>query len=290
MGEPVPHRGGVERRHRVAAAGKTDKLLRGRQFRGRFGHLDRAVVERLELEGAERAVPDQRLGAAEHRNDVLDAARPDVEDHVVFADRRPPRRRARAHARRISAPRRHRPAARSRGFIALALAMISRAVGNEIVFAQRFADRLALRREERIGHAAADDQRLDLVQKVAEQIELGGNLGAADDGRDRMLRRLERLLQRIELGLHGAAGIGGQIGCRHDCRIRGVLAMRDRKGVIDKDVAERREFLGEVLVVLFLAGMEAGVFQTKNVAVFHRGDGGLRLSGRRSPRRRRRAA
>ena len=51
--------------------------------------------------------------------------------------------------------------------------------------------------------------------------------------------------------------------------------MRRRESVIDKDVAERRELFGEVLVVLFLAGMEAGIFQTKNVAVLHRGDRGL---------------
>ncbi len=53
------------------------------------------------------------------------------------------------------------------------------------------------------------------------------------------------------------------------------FAMRGREGVIDEDVAERREFFREFLVVLFLAGMKAGVFQTKNVAVFHRGNRGL---------------
>ena len=58
----------------------------GREFRRRFGDLDRAGVERLVLEGAERAVPDQRLGAGEHRNGLLDAARPDIEDHVGRAD------------------------------------------------------------------------------------------------------------------------------------------------------------------------------------------------------------
>ena len=76
----------VERRHGVAAAGKADKPAGLRQFRDRFGHFDRAVIERLELEGAERTVPDQRLGAGQHRDDMLDAARADVEDHVVGAD------------------------------------------------------------------------------------------------------------------------------------------------------------------------------------------------------------
>ena len=55
------------------------------------------------------------------------------------------------------------------------------------------------------------------VEQIAEQIELGGDLGAADDGRDRTLRRVQRFLQRFELLLHGAPGIGGkQMGDRFD--------------------------------------------------------------------------
>ena len=105
-----------------------------------------------------------------------------------------------------------------------------------IVLAQRLADRLALRRQERIRHAAADDQSIDLVEEIAEQIELGRHLGAADNGRDRALRRVQRFFQSCELFLHGAAGIGGEeVRDRFD---RGVRPVRDREGVIDIDVAE----------------------------------------------------
>jgi len=48
-----------------------------------FGDLDRADVERFELEGAEWPVPDQRLDSGEHGADMLDAARPDVQNHLV---------------------------------------------------------------------------------------------------------------------------------------------------------------------------------------------------------------
>ena len=150
-------------------------------------------------------------------------------------------------------------------------------VRDQIVLAERFADRLALRGKECVRHAAADDQRLDLRQQVAEQIELGRNFGAADDGRNRMLRHLEGALQRIEFGLHGAARIGRQVGDRHDSGIGGMFAMRRRERVVDEDVAERRELLRELLVVLFFAGMKARVFETENVAVLHRGNRGLRF-------------
>src|SRR5580700_9860001 len=69
-----------------AARGDADKLATGGQFGGRFRDFDGAVVERFHLEGAERAVPDERLDAGQHRDDILDGARADIEDHVVFAD------------------------------------------------------------------------------------------------------------------------------------------------------------------------------------------------------------
>ena len=52
--------------------------------------------------------------------------------------------------------------------------------------------------------------------------------------------------------------------------------MRRRKRVVDKDIAERGEAAGELAVVVFFLGMKAGVFQAKNIAVLHRGDGFLR--------------
>ena len=49
--------------------------------------------------------------------------------------------------------------------------------------------------------------------------------------------------------------------------------MRGREGVVDPDVAELGELSDERRIVLFFLLVEAGVLQTKNVAVLHRGDG-----------------
>ena len=55
----------VERRDRVAAAGDRDELAGLGALGGVLGRRDRRPVERLDLEGAERAVPDQRRGAVD---------------------------------------------------------------------------------------------------------------------------------------------------------------------------------------------------------------------------------
>src|SRR3974377_2463516 len=72
-------------RHRVATAGNGNKLSSGRKLSRCFRDLDRAGIEWLDLEGAERPVPPQRLGAREHRADMLDAAPADIEDHLLVA-------------------------------------------------------------------------------------------------------------------------------------------------------------------------------------------------------------
>ena len=142
---------------------------------------------------------------------------------------------------------------------------------DEVGLAERLADGFALRRQERVGHAAADDQRVDFRQQIAEEIELGRNLGAADDRRHRPLRRMQGLLQRLELGLHGAAGIGRKLVAQSFRRSVGPV--RDREGVVDVNVAEPGERGDEIRIVLHLAGVEAGILQAQNVARLHGVDG-----------------
>ena len=152
----------------------------------------------------------------------------------------------------------------------------------EVVLAERLADIFAARGEEGVGHAAADDQRVDLLHEVHQQVELGRDLGAADDGDDRPLGIAETLFQRLEFGLHGAAGIGGQeIG---EALGRAMGAVRGGEGVVDEDVAVGGELFGEGAVVLLLALVEAGVFQKRDVAGHHGEDRAARPSRRCSRR------
>jgi hypothetical protein len=51
--------------------------------------------------------------------------------------------------------------------------------------------------QEGVGHAAANHQRIDLADQIFKQIDLGGNLRAADDRDDGLGRRLERLVQCV---------------------------------------------------------------------------------------------
>ena len=81
--------------------------------------------------------------------------------------------------------------------------------------------------------------------------------------------------KRFQLGLHGAAGVGGQLVAEPFGR--SMRAVRGREGVVDPEVAELGEFGDERRVVLLLALVEAGVLQQQDVAGLHRRDRGLGL-------------
>ena len=55
----------------------------------------------------------------------------------------------------------------------------------KIGLGKRLADHRAHRLQERVGHAAADDQRVDLGDEVCQHRDFRRDLGAADDGRGR---------------------------------------------------------------------------------------------------------
>ncbi len=132
---------------------------------------------------------------------------------------------------------------------------------------------MALGVEEGVGHAAADGQLVELGHQMAQQIELGRDLGAADDAHHRPLGMAERLVERLQLGAHRLARVGRQQP-RHALG-RGVGPVGGGEGVVDVDVAELGQLLGEGRVVLLLALVVAQVLQQQHAAGLQRLDRGL---------------
>ena len=58
---------------------------------------------------------------------------------------------------------------------------------------------LALRLEERVGHRAADEERVDAAEQVLEHRDLVGDLGAAEHGHVRPLDVAEQLAEELDL-------------------------------------------------------------------------------------------
>ncbi len=130
---------------------------------------------------------------------------------------------------------------------------------------QGFADLVAGRGEEGVGDAAADDQLVGDIGQAVEQLQLGRDLGAADNHRQRLLRVLEGLAQGVQLGRQQRAGAGHRRELGHTMG-GGLGAVGGAEGVHDVDVAQRRHLLRQRLVVFLLALEEAGVFAQHDLA------------------------
>ena len=229
-----------------------------------------AAVEWGHLEGAERAVPDQCRGVVDRGMNARGRLRADVEDHAFRGDGVE----AIGVGRRIGGEmKRHYGIDRQDDGTVRRIGLLDdpqRGRG-QVFLGERLADLDALRMQERIGHAAADHQRVDLGDEILQQVDLGGNLGAADDPDHGLGGGIQCLGQRVELGLHGASGIGRQFVT--EAFGGSVRPVRRRERVVDPDVAELCEASHEGGIVLFFLFVEAGIFQAEDVAVFERGDG-----------------
>ena len=150
---------------------------------------------------------------------------------------------------------------------ALGLGFVERGLGDVdlVGLDQRLAGGLAERVEEGVGHAAADQQRVGLVQQVVDDVDLAGDLGAADDGDEGPVGFGEDLAEEVEFLLHQQAGGGlrDEVG---DALGGGVGAVRAAEGVVDVDVAQRGELLGEGRIVGLLFRVEAEVLQQQGLA------------------------
>ena len=154
-------------------------------------------------------------------------------------------------------------------FDALGLGLVEGRLGHVdlVLFNERLAGGDAQGALEGVGHAADDDQRIDLVEQVVDDVDLAGDLGAADDGHEGLFGRFQGLAEIGDLLFHQQAGDGGleEVG---DAFSGGVGAMRGAEGVVDVDLGQRGQRLGEGRIVGFFFGVVAQVFEQQHLAGF----------------------
>ena len=75
----------------------------------------------------------------------------------------------------------------------------------QVLFDERFPDRQAARLEERVGHRAADEERIHPRHEVLDDLELVGHLGAAEHGDERAIRALQNPAEILDFGRHQQA-------------------------------------------------------------------------------------
>ena len=243
--------------HRVATADDHGRAVLGAP--GEIArHGARAVAEGGHLEDAQRAVPEDRPGIVERRLERRPAGGPDIHRGPGVGDLVGGHDLVLGSARDLLG---HDHIAGQHDAHALLRGVGEEALGvlDALPLEQALADRVALRDEECVGHASADDERVDEPHQVVEDLDLVGDLGPADDRRERLLGMLEQCAQGADLALHEQARVGRQE-LRHPDR-RGMRAVGCAEGVVDVHVRIARQGLRELGIVGLLLGVEAQVLE-----------------------------
>ena len=125
---------------------------------------------------------------------------------------------------------------------------------------ERLANRHPARREKRVRHRAADEERVDAGYQVLDDLELVRHLCAAEDGDERPLGTLEHAAEVLYFLRHQQTG-GYLRDVMNDPFGGGVGAVSRAEGIVDVHVSERGELAGELGVVFLFFRMEAQVFE-----------------------------
>ena len=250
------------------------------------GERHRAGIERLDLEGAERAVPHQGRAA---RRLPFRRARSTSARHRGSSGRRGRRWRRRPCC---AAPALNSPAtttstgSSTSHLAALAFSRISQRRRAEVLLATATcrpampcACRKVLAMPPPMISLSTLPTRLPSRSSLVETL---APPTTAHTGRLGLPSALSSASSSacISRPASGRQAVGDALG-------RGMRAMRGREGVVDIDVAQRRELVDEARVVLLLFLVEAQVLEQQHVAGLQRRAPLPRPAGRCNPRRRR---
>ena len=266
---------------RGSAVSAADDCRRALCVRHSLCNGDCALRERRVLEYSHRAVPDDRLRALYDVGEQLLCLVADVESHLVGRDCIDVDRLDR-DLRVDGVGERRRNDGVDRQIDCLAelfrLGEHVLAIVHLLVVDQRLADLIALRREEGVRHAAADDEAVALVEQVVDDLELVRDLRAAEHRDERSLGRLERVSHDLELLLNQEAADSGLDESVFDDRGgRSVRTVRCAESVVDIDVAIGSELTAELFASALLLRIETQILEQHALSALACGDLRLRV-------------
>ena len=250
----------------VATTDDGDTVQVGQSVRDRKGTLGEGV----HFKHAHRTVPDDRLALVQFLLEGGDGVRSDVQTHPAIRDRVDgDNLRVGIRGELV----RDDDVSRQEQLDALLFRFRHQSLGefNLVVFNQRGTDGFAQRLVEGEDHTTAQDDLVRLGQEGLDDANLGGDLGAADDGAKRSLRVLDGAVEVVQLLLEQETG-NVRLAGASDTSGGGMRSVRSTESIVDEDFGGASQLLGEPGVVGFFFLVESSVFQQAHGAVGHAGD------------------
>ncbi len=257
----------LDRSRAVAAADDRDGAAVGECLRHGLG----ANGELVKLKHAHGSVPDDGARAADGIGKQLDGLGADVHAHQILGDVALDEDRLGVGGELGSAL----VVDRQEELHAVGLGLGKHLLGviKTVRLEQGLANLEALGLLEGIGHAAADDDGVGLLEQVVDDVDLVGDLGTAEDSDEGTLGIVQSLAHDAQFLLDEQASVGGQIG--GNTGGGGVGAVHGAESVGDIDLSHVGQGLGEVGIVLGLALVEAQILEQQDLAGLQRSGLGL---------------
>ena len=131
-------------------------------------------------------------------------------------------------------------------------------------FAEGCTDGQALCSVKRMSHAAADDDFVNLFNHVADYADFIGNLSAADDGNERMLRSFQSLADVVDFFFHEETGNNFHI--LSDTSVGSMAAVGYTESIVNSNVSKAGQLFCKFGVVLLFSLVITEVFEQQNFA------------------------
>ena len=255
-------------RRGVAAADDGDRAALGHCA----GHADGAGREVLPLRNAHGAVPNHGARALNGAREQLDGLGTNVQAHPAVGNGGGVYHLALGLGVKLLA---HLGVNGQQELHASLLGLFQGGLGQVdlVLLAQGGADAVALGLKEGVGHAAADDQGVNLCEQVVNNADFVGNLGAAQNGHKGTLGLGEGSAHHGDLLLNQVAAHSGQI--VGNALGGGMGPVGGAESIVDVDIRHRGQLFGKGGVILGLLRMEADVLNNHHIAIVE--GGGLLL-------------
>src|SRR5260370_13007248 len=129
---------------------------------------------------------------------------------------------------------------------------------------QRIANLIALRFEEGISHAPANQDRISNAEQALQNLDLVGDLSPGNDSYKRTPGMFQRRAQEVDFFLYQETSNTGQIMCHSFSR--SMCAVSSAECIIDVNLAKGSKLTSKLRIILLFFLMEAQVFQQQDLA------------------------
>lgn len=145
----------------------------------------------------------------------------------------------------------------------------------KIMIEERFEEIKKIGWKESVGNEEEDEKRIEILDKVGKEVEIGRKIWKEEDGEKREGRIEEEILKWLKIRMNGEEREGRkEMGKKLS---RGMGEVRGGKGIVKIEIEIGGKRMKELRIVILIEIVEKGILKKKEVEVIKRIEGRFRI-------------